>query len=83
MLEAGFTGKGVDVALIDTGVMPVHGLAQPGRVIAGADLSFESQRPNLRYLDTYGHGTHLAGIIAGRDTSGLVAHDEALRRRGA
>jgi len=75
MLEAGITGKGVDVALIDTGVMPVHGLAQPGRVIAGADLSFESQSPNLRYLDTYGHGTHLAGIIAGRDTSGPVAHD--------
>ena len=75
MLEAGFTGKGVDVALIDTGVMPVHGLAQPGRVIFGADLSFESQAPNLRYLDTYGHGTHLAGIIAGRDTSGAAADD--------
>ena len=74
MLKAGFTGKGVDVALIDTGVVPVKGLAQPGRVIAGADLSFESQAPNLRYLDTFGHGTHLAGIIAGRDT-GHAAHD--------
>lgn len=62
----GITGAGVDVALIDTGVVPVDGLTYPGKVINGPDLSFESQADNLRYLDTYGHGTHLAGIIAGR-----------------
>jgi len=65
--QAGYTGDGVDVALIDTGVVPVDGLRYPGKVINGADLSFESQADNLRYFDTYGHGTHLAGIIAGRD----------------
>ena len=64
--DAGYTGAGIDVALIDTGVVPVDGLRWPGKVINGADLSFESQAENLRYLDTYGHGTHLAGIIAGR-----------------
>ena len=63
----GFTGKGVDVALIDTGIVPVKGLDAAGKVINGADLSFESQADNLRYLDTYGHGTHMAGIIAGKD----------------
>jgi serine protease AprX len=63
----GFDGSGVDVALIDTGVVPVDGLTYPGKVINGPDLSFESQADNLRYLDTFGHGTHLAGIIAGRD----------------
>jgi serine protease AprX len=61
------TGAGVGVALIDSGVTTVPGLDAPGKVIYGPDLSFESQAPNLRYLDTYGHGTHMAGIIAGND----------------
>jgi serine protease AprX len=63
----GFTGKGVDVALIDTGVVPVEGIDNPSQVINGPDLSFDSQVPELQYLDAYGHGTHMAGIIAGRD----------------
>jgi serine protease AprX len=75
MWDKGFTGRGVDVALIDSGVVPVNGLATAGKIVHGADLSFESQAPNLRYLDTYGHGTHLAGIIAGRDT-GLTRTQE-------
>ena len=65
---AGYTGKGVDVALIDTGVSPVKGLDDPGKVIYGPDLSLESQAPNLTNLDTYGHGTFMAGLIAGRDS---------------
>jgi serine protease AprX len=66
---AGYTGKGVGVALIDTGVVPVAGLTS-GNVANGADLSLESQVPGLLRRDTYGHGTHLAGIIAGRDAAG-------------
>ena len=64
--KAGYTGKGIDVAVIDTGTAPVPGLATTGKIVNGPDLSFESQAKNLRYLDTYGHGTHMAGIIAGR-----------------
>jgi serine protease AprX len=66
---AGYTGAGVDVALIDTGVAPVAGLRDPAKVVVGPDLSFESQSSDTRYLDTYGHGTHMAGIIAGREVA--------------
>jgi len=65
--QQGVTGRGVDVALIDTGVAPVQGLTVDGTVVNGPDISFESQDHGLRHIDTYGHGTHLAGIIAGRD----------------
>ena len=65
--SSGLTGAGVGVALIDSGVVPVNGLTEPGKVVNGPDLSFESQAEHLRYLDTFGHGTHMAGLIAGRD----------------
>src|SRR4051812_11603216 len=61
------TGAGVDVAIVDSGVAPVVGLDGANKVIYGPDLSFESQNASTRYLDTFGHGTHLAGIIAGHD----------------
>ena len=64
--NAGYSGLGIQVAVIDTGVAPVEGMLHSGKVINGPDLSFESQNPETEYLDTYGHGTHLAGIIAGK-----------------
>lgn len=70
----GHTGKGVDVAVIDSGVTPVSGLAQSDKIVNGPDLSFERRSDNLRHLDTYGHGTHIASVIAGRDP-GLSIQD--------
>ncbi len=83
--DAGYTGAGVDVAMIDSGVAPVDGLRTAGKVVNGPDLSFEAAicdaagcRPGpAAHLDTYGHGTHLAGIIAGRDNAAPGTVDSA------
>ena len=68
------TGKGVGIALIDTGIAPVAGL-RSGNVVNGPDLSFDSQDPKTRYIDRFGHGTHLAGLISARTPgfTGLAA----------
>ena len=69
--KAGFTGAGVDVAVIDTGVTPVEGLATPGKIVYGPDLSLDSQDEYLRNLDANGHGTFMAGIIAGKGSDAV------------
>jgi serine protease AprX len=67
------TGSNVDVALLDSGVSQVPGLDGPNKVVYGPDLSFDSQDASLQNGDGYGHGTHMAGIIAGHDADAPVA----------
>lgn len=60
--DQGFTGKGVTVAVIDTGVYPHDDLTTPtDRVIAFKDFVNNQEEP----YDDNGHGTHCAGDAAG------------------
>jgi len=62
----GYTGASVGVAVVDTGISPVDHLdftdsAGNSRVIAQVVVN-----PNTgNVTDSYGHGTHVAGIIGG------------------
>ena len=55
----GVDGQGIGIAVVDSGIAPHSALAQ--RVVA--NVSFVTGDPQMS--DTYGHGTHVAGIIAG------------------
>ncbi|EFQ32840.1 subtilase [Colletotrichum graminicola M1.001] len=71
----GVTGKGIKVAVIDTGIDYLHpalgGCFGPGCLVSyGTDLvgnnydGFNEQVPDPDPMDCGGHGTHVAGIIA-------------------
>jgi len=57
--QRGFTGKGVKIAVLDTGIDPTHPDVA-GRIAAAEDFSESGDA-----VDHNGHGTHVASIAAG------------------
>ena len=59
----GYTGRGIGVAVLDTGIFPHEDFG--GRIAAFADFVQKNPEP----YDDNGHGTHIAGIIGGAGTA--------------
>ncbi len=70
--QAGATGEGVQIYMIDTGVRATHAEFN-GRVVRGIDVVGPDQRgvPAIPSDDCDGHGTHTAGL-AGGETFGVA-----------
>src|SRR6266566_2160801 len=66
----GYDGTGVGVAVIDSGVNSVWDLTQAGNNKASRIVYSQNFDPSANTTnDLYGHGTHVAGIIAGNGGS--------------
>ncbi|MBE4907144.1 S8 family peptidase [Bacillus luteolus] len=62
IFSTGLTGKGIKIAVLDSGVVPNH----PDLKIAGG-VSFVGGSND--YIDKNGHGTHVTGIIGAQHNS--------------
>jgi serine protease AprX len=66
--QLGVTGRGIGVAIIDSGIAPHPDLA--GRIVASVDLTNGGSGASLvAPADPGGHGTHVAGLVAGDGTA--------------
>ena len=80
----GYTGKGVTVAVLDTGVNTDHVDLKDHLWDGGSEYpnhGYNTMDNNNNVSDKDGHGTHVAGIIAGDGTSGTqtgIAPDATL-----
>ncbi len=77
--QNGYTGEGIIIAVIDTGVDYNHpdlfGFGNKGKVVDGFNFVKEEFPP----IDTNGHGTQVAGIISGDgEISGVAPKSKIL-----
>lgn len=70
--ELGYTGKGVIVAVLDSGVNTEHADLKDHLWNGNAQHGYNVVYPGQDPIDTGSHGTHCAGIVCGDGTSGKI-----------
>ncbi|KAH7324149.1 minor extracellular protease vpr [Stachybotrys elegans] len=89
--ESGLSGKGVVIAVVDTGIDYTHpalgaGFGPDYKIAGGYDLVGDGEfpltprDPDEDPMDQNGHGTHVAGIIAGKTEAFTGVAPEATLR---
>ena len=63
-LEAGYSGEGVKVAVLDSGVNFNHFDLRDNFDFSANELGYDFVSDDFFPEDVYGHGTHVAGILA-------------------
>jgi subtilisin family serine protease len=88
--DAGATGTGVRIAVLDTGLDPTHpdlddqdfrhwsSALNPPKVVDSRDFNGGVCRPMPVPTDGNGHGTHVAGVALGTGEGALSAADDGL-----
>nr|WP_279326520.1 S8 family peptidase [Bacillus kexueae] len=67
----GMKGKGMTIAVLDTGCDRSHPDLQ-GQIIGGRNFTTDDGGDPRNYSDYHGHGTHVAGTIAARESNSGV-----------
>lgn len=67
----GYSGDGVNVGILDTGIDPSH----PALAGNFSGHFYDAINGNNQAYDDHGHGTHVAGTIAGGDGPGSFSDD--------
>src|SRR5437016_7200830 len=65
VFSLGYYGRGVGIAVVDSGIRANHPDLQNTSTGLSRVVYSESFVPGLDANDQYGHGTHVAGLLAG------------------
>lgn len=74
--DIGIKGKGIKVAVVDTGVNKYHPMLD-GAVIKQINIAGDNGAEFADVQDGQGHGTHVATTVAGRD---MIIHSKLLEK---